>query len=243
MWSPAHPTGYGPGMRDRFAPLSTPLVADACLRLGLPVRCAPPALRPLVPGMRVAGRVLPVRHAGSVDVYLEAVMSARPGDVLVIDNGGRLDEACIGDLALLDALAAGVSGVVAWGLHRDTADLLDIAAPVFSLGALPTGPQRLDPRHPDALLSATVGDHTVTTQDAVVGDEDGILFVPLARVDEVLETAAAIATTERRQAALIRDGRTLRDQVGFADYLAARAADPTLTFRDHLRGVGGEIEV
>jgi 4-hydroxy-4-methyl-2-oxoglutarate aldolase len=176
-------------------------------------------------------------------VYLEAVLAALPGDVLVVDNEARRDESCLGDLALLDALTAGLSGVVVWGLHRDTRDLLEIGAPVFSLGALPTGPQRLDPRHPEALASAVIGDHTVTTRDAVFGDEDGVLFVPLERVDEVLETAGGIAATERRQAELIRSGTTLRDQVRFADYLAARDADAGLTFRDHLRRVGGEIEV
>lgn len=230
-------------MHDRFAPLSTPLVADACLRLGLPVRAAPPAVRALDPGMRLAGRVLPARHAGSVDVYLEAVLAARPGDVLVIDDGGRLDRACIGDLAVLDAAAAGVSGVVVWGLHRDSADLRAIGLPVFSLGATPSGPLTADPRHPDALVSARVGDHVVSGADAVLGDEDGILFVPADRIDEVLASAAAIAATERRQADLIRGGTTLRDQVRFTAYLAAREAEPGLAFRDHLRGVGGEIEV
>lgn len=230
-------------MRDRFAALSTPLVADACLRLGLPVRSAPTGVRALVPGQRVAGPVLPARHAGSVDVFLEAAATAVAGDVLVVDNGGRLDEACLGDLGMLDALAAGIAGAVIWGLHRDTADLVAIGAPVFSLGATPTGPQRLDPRHPDALASAQVGDHVVTARDAVFGDEDGVLFVPLARVDEVLGVAEGIAAVERRQAELIRGGTSLRDQVRFGDYLAARAAHPELTFRDYLRGVGGEIEV
>lgn len=230
-------------MRDRFAALSTPLVADACLRLGIPVRCGPPALRALVPGQRIAGRVLPARHAGSVDVFLEAATTAQLGDVLVIDNGGRVDEACLGDLGMLDALAAGITGAVIWGLHRDSADLVAIGAPVFSLGATPTGPQRLDPRHPDALASARIGDHVVTTADAVFGDEDGVLFVPLDRADEVLATAEAIAVVERRQAELIRFGTSLREQVRFDAYLAARAAHPELTFRDHLRGVGGEIEV
>jgi regulator of RNase E activity RraA len=46
-----------------------------------------------VAGQRVAGRVLPVRHYGSVDVFLEALGRAEAGDVLVVDNGGRLDEA------------------------------------------------------------------------------------------------------------------------------------------------------
>jgi regulator of RNase E activity RraA len=182
-------------------------------------------------------------HAGSVDVFLEAVASAAPGDVLVADNGGRLDEACIGDLAVLDAAAGGVAGIVIWGLHRDSADIRSIGMPVFSLGALPTGPQRLDPRADGALDAARVGDWVVTRDDVVFGDEDGVLFVPADRVDEVLSLAAGIAATEGRQADDIRSGRSLREQVRFDAYLAARAADPALTFRDHLRGVGGEIEV
>lgn len=230
-------------MFDRFATLTTPHLADACLRAGVAVRCAPTALRALTPGMRIAGRVLPAVHAGSVDVFLEAVSAARPGDVLVADNGGRLDEACIGDLAVLDAAAGGVSGIVIWGLHRDSADIRSIGMPLFSLGALPTGPQRLDPRVPDALTAARVGEWRVTRDDAVFGDDDGVLFVPLERVEEVLEVAAGIAATEGRQADEIRAGRSLREQVRFGDYLAARAIHPELTFRDHLRGVGGEIEV
>jgi len=235
-------------MLERFATfstplLTTPLLADACVRAGVPVRCGPAGLRAVIPGSRLAGRVLPAVHAGSVDVFLEAISTARAGDILVADNAGRLDEACVGDLTVLDARAGGVAGVVVWGLHRDTADLLQIGMPVFSLGSLPTGPLRLDPRAPDALTAAQVGAWTVTREDAVFADEDGVLFVPLARVDELLTIAEGIATTERRQAELIRTGTSLRDQVRFADYLAARAANPTLTFRDHLRGVGGEIEV
>src|SRR5512140_949228 len=78
--------------------LPTPLLADACVRLGISLRLAPAGLAPVVSGSRVLGAVLPVRHAGSVDVFLEALASARPGDILVIDNAGRCDEGCIGDL-------------------------------------------------------------------------------------------------------------------------------------------------
>jgi 4-hydroxy-4-methyl-2-oxoglutarate aldolase len=52
--------------------------------------------------------VLPVRHYGSVDIFLEAIGAAEPGDILVIDNGGRMDEACIGDLAVLEVQAFGL---------------------------------------------------------------------------------------------------------------------------------------
>ena len=46
----------------KFDGLSTPLLADVCVRLGLPVRTAPPGLRPISAEMRVAVRVLPSRH-------------------------------------------------------------------------------------------------------------------------------------------------------------------------------------
>src|SRR5688572_19172293 len=89
----------------RFAKLSTALLADACLRCNVALRLAPPGLRPVQPGMRVAGAVQPARHHGSVDVFLEAIASAEPGAVLVIDNGGRMDEGCVGDLTALEAQA------------------------------------------------------------------------------------------------------------------------------------------
>lgn len=227
----------------RFAALSTALVADACIRAGVPVRCGPAALRAVVAGRRLAGRALPARHAGSVDVFLEAFESSTPGDVLVVDNGGRLDESCVGDLVVLEAQEAGLAGVVIWGLHRDTADIRAIGLPVFSLGALPTGPQRLDGRPADALETATVGEWAVTRADLVLGDEDGVLFVPAARARELFTLAETIRDTERRQADLVRGGVSLRTQVQFERFLAQRQLSPTLTFREHLRTVGGAIEV
>ncbi|WP_171169068.1 RraA family protein [Streptomyces sp. I05A-00742] len=227
---------------QRFSALTTAHVADACVRADVPVRCAPPDLRPLAAGSRVAGRACPARHVGSVDVFLEAYATAAPGDVLVVDNEGRLDEACVGDLAVLEARQAGLSGVVIWGLHRDTADLRTIGLPVFSLGATPPGPRRLDARPPDALDSAVVGEWTVDRTDLVLGDDDGVLFIPAARADELLTLAATIRDTERDQAERMRAGVSLREQVHFDTFLARRRTEPDLTFREHLRTVGGAIE-
>ncbi|MFE9689541.1 RraA family protein [Micromonospora sp. NPDC005806] len=229
-------------LHHRFVALSTAHVADACLRAGLPVRCAPAEVRPVVAGGRMAGRVLPTRHAGSVDIFLEAIDRAAPCDVLVVDNAGRTDEACVGDLVVLEAQAAGLAGLVVWGLHRDTVDIRAVGLPVFSLGATPTGPQRLDPRPADAVTSAQVGQWTVGPDDVALADEDGVLFVPGDRVGELLDLAESIRDTERRQADRIRAGESLRTQVGFGAYLAGRAQNPALTFREHLRAVGGAIE-
>ena len=167
-----------PELQRRFGALTTAHLADACLRARVPLRCA--FLHAVVPGSRLAGRVAPARHVGSVDIFLEVLEGAGPGDVLVVDNGGG-------------------------------------------------GGQR-------------VGECTVTGADLVLGDDDGVLFVPAARAAELFTIAEAIRDTERRQADQIRAGVPLRRQLQFDRYLARREQTPSLSFRDHLRVVGGAIE-
>ncbi|WP_424529028.1 hypothetical protein ACOZ38_05075 [Sphaerisporangium viridialbum] len=82
----------------------------------------------------------------------------------------------------------------------------------------------------------------MSDDDIVFGDDDGVLFVAAERAEEVLSTARQIWRTEREQARRIRAGETLRLQTAFDDYLARRAADPSYTFRRHLRRIGGAIE-
>jgi regulator of RNase E activity RraA len=229
-------------LAERFRRLTTPHLADACVRAGVAVRCGPAGLRALTEA-HVIGRALPARHAGSVDVFLEALERSQPGDVLVADNGARLDESCVGDLVALEAREAGIAAIVIWGLHRDSVDIREIGIPLVSLGSMPTGPLNVGPREPDALDSARLGDHVVTSDDLVAVDADGLLLLPADRAEELFALAEGIRDTERRQADLIARGISLREQVGFARFLAHRELERELTFRDHLRRVGGEIEV
>ncbi|WP_222848262.1 RraA family protein [Cellulosimicrobium cellulans] len=228
-------------LHETFLDLSTAHVADAIVRLGSRVRQAPPTVRPLRRDARVLGRARPVRHAGSVDVLLEAIEHAATGDVLVIDNRGRRDEACVGDLLALEARHAGLAGIVIWGLHRDTRELRAIALPLYSEGAVPAGPARLGAQPAVATAVAQIGEAVVTSEDVVFGDDDGVLFLPLGHWREIADAARAIRDTERAQALRMNAGVTLRDQTRFAEFLVARARQGT-TFREHLRNVGGAIE-
>ena len=92
------------------------------------------------------------------------------------------------------------------------------------------------------MASARFGSCIVTAADIVLGDADGVLFVASDKAAEVLAAAREIRQTEREQARRIRAGETLRRQTGFEDYLARRAAEPSYTFRRHLRRIGGAIE-
>jgi regulator of RNase E activity RraA len=229
-------------MLDALAALTTPHLADACIRIGALVRCGPPGLRPVAGQARFAGPAQPVRHTGSVDVILEAMGQMPPAAVLVVDDDARTDRACIGDLIVLEARHAGAAAIVVNGLHRDTDDLIEIGLPVHSLGSSPTGPLEWVPGPPDALSRCLLGEWTITHDDFLIGDRDGVIIVAASQIDDLLQAATTIRDRERAQAELARRGTSLREQFGFDDYLTRRAANPTLTFRQHLTERSASIE-
>jgi 4-hydroxy-4-methyl-2-oxoglutarate aldolase len=225
------------------AAVATAQIADACMRLVVPFRIAPAGIHAIVPaGGLVYGSVIPVRHYGSVDIFLEALESAPEGGILVIDNGGRTDEACIGDLIALEVKNAKLQAIVVWGLHRDTSGLLAIGLPIFSYGAYPAGPSRLDSRQAAALISANIGDFFVTKGDTAFIDQDGVIFIGSDRVDEVLAAAKTIREREIQQTVAALDGVSLRQQFQFQAYLKQREASEGYTFRQHINAISKSIE-
>jgi regulator of RNase E activity RraA len=223
---------------------TTPFLADACALLQLPLRLGPPHIKPIREPMKVAGQALPAKHAGSTDVFLEAIAASRRGDVLVIDNVGRLDEGCIGDLVAGEAHVAGLAGIVVWGAHRDTAAIDSIGIPVWSLGTCPAGPRELRTRSAHALEAASLGGHvTVTRDDYVFADVDGVVVVAGVDLARLVASARDIAAREQAQAVRLLGGERLRDQLQLEAYLSRRQIEPGYTFREHLRALGGAIEI
>jgi 4-hydroxy-4-methyl-2-oxoglutarate aldolase len=222
---------------------TTPFIADACALLHLPLRLGPQSLRPIRAEHRIVGPARPARHVGSTDVFLEAIAAASPGEVLVIDNTGRLDEGCIGDLVAGEAHVAGLAGIVCWGAHRDSAAIAAIGIPVWSLGTYPAGPQELRTRSPHALEAASLSHVTVTRDDVVFADIDGVVVVASTVLAQVIDAARDIAAREQAQAARLFKGERLRDQLQLEAYMTRRGSDPAYTFRQHLKSLGGAIEI
>ena len=135
----------------------------------------------------------------------------------------------------------GISGAIIWGMHRDTTELVGLKIPVFSYGTNPVGPLRLDIRELLDTSFARFGDISVS-RDNIVFADDGVDFLSSIDAQKVLETAAIINRTERKQAEGIKKGNKLFDQLEFASYLEKRERDPSYTFRRHLRVRGGAIE-
>jgi hypothetical protein len=69
-----------------------------------------------------------------------------------------------------------------------------------------------------------------------------VLFLLSPQAEEIFALAWTISETERRQAERIRAGVSRRSQVQFRAYLAKRENTAFLSFREHLRTVGGAIE-
>ena len=92
------------------------------------------------------------------------------------------------------------------------------------------------------VATARSGAHLASSGDIVFADDDGVVFVPAGQAGPVPAAARQIGETEQDQAHRTGEGQTLRQQTAFDDYLAQRAADPSCTFRQHLRRTGGAIE-
>lgn len=197
-----------------FEHLSTAAIADACDSLDIHPGLAPAGIRSLTPCGRLAGRARPVRYRGTVQSVLSALHGAAPGEVLIIDNGGRSDEACVGDLLVLEAMAAGVSGVVVWGCHRDTPGLLAIDLPLFSYGACPVMARHGHDSLADDREPVRFGAAVVQPGDGVVADDDGVLFLAARDLGRAMQAASVLVKTEQAQADAIAFGHTLREQRG-----------------------------
>jgi regulator of RNase E activity RraA len=182
------------GLRE----LPTATISDALDRLGIVGQCL--GIAPLDPRLRLCGRAFTLRYRptglverGNVGDYIDDVP---PGEVVVLDNAGRLDCTVWGDILTAVSHRRGIGGTVIHGVCRDVQRALDLNYPIFSRGRyMRTGKDRVEVESMQAPVS--LGEIQVRPGDILIGDADGVLVVPRVRESEVLDTARQVEEAEQ----------------------------------------------
>lgn len=185
-------------------------------------------IKPVSPAMRVCGPALTVEVRPGDNLMIHAALVlARPGDVIVVD--GKADTTCalMGELMCTHARAAGVAGVVIDAAVRDVTELKAAPFPVFACGSNPNGPtKRIGGRIGHTI---SVGGVAVAAGDLVVGDEDGVVIVPKADVEQVLTDGLKKIAAERKRLEDIAAGRLIYGWLeGALKEVGALSADKSL---------------
>ena len=141
-----------------------------------------------------------------------AIEVAQPGDVIMLATGAYEGTSVLGDHVAAMARNKGVVAIVTDGLVRDVEGLLQVGLPVYCRGVSPNSPYKSGPC--EVGTSITLGGVTVVSGDLVVGDRDGVVVVPQARIDEVAAALQAVHAKEHEMGAAIEAGLTAPDWVG-----------------------------
>ncbi|RDV00924.1 RraA family protein [Trinickia dinghuensis] len=166
----------------------------------------------------MAGTAVTLRSRGGDNLtFLRALDVCRPGDVLVIDAGGDLNNAVVGGILTFYAASVGLAGVIVDGAIRDVAEIRSRDFPVYASGVTHRGPYKDGPGEINVPVS--VGGMVVNPGDIVVGDQDGLLAIPPADAEDVIEKALVVLTKEAETMRAMREGRWSR---AFVDELEAR---------------------
>ncbi|RMD61848.1 MAG: RraA family protein [Alphaproteobacteria bacterium] len=174
------------------------------------------AIKPLAPGLRLTGQARTVTSmVGDNGVSHVATALLQPGDVLVVDAGGYEDVAVWGGVATRAAIARGAAGVVIDGAVRDVAEIRALGFACFARAVVPGGPHKGFGGTIDGAIAC--GGCPVEPGDIVLGDDDGVVVVPLARHEEVLGACVAKLEQEEDWLREIAAGRTMADILALPD--------------------------
>jgi regulator of RNase E activity RraA len=201
-----------------FRKLDTTAISDALDRLGIKGGCY--GITPRVLGTKAVGRAFTVRYRpcgvqkGTVGDFLDDV---EPGQVVVLDNGGRTYGTVWGDIMTVYAQKRGIAGTVIDGVCRDMPRILELKYPIYTRGhTMVTGKDRVEL---DGInIPVAVSDVQVRPNDIVACDDTGVLIIPFDKGEEVLKAAQEIDEVEQKILELLDKGMTMREarkQMGY----------------------------
>jgi RraA family protein len=196
---------------DAFRALPVANVSDVMSRM----TAGGAALRPYYTGGIMVGPAVTVKaRPGDNLMVHKALDIAEPGDIVVVDAGGDLSNAIIGELMVAHAAQRGLGGIVIFGAIRDSAELAAGSFPVFATGVTHRGPYKDGPGEVNVPIS--IAGMVINPGDLVCGDADGLLSVGFDDVEAVHVAATKKHEAETKQMANIKAGANDRTWVDTA---------------------------
>ncbi len=173
------------------------------------------ALRPFYTGGNMVGPAVTVKaRPGDNLMVHKALDIAEPGDIIVVDAGGDLSNAIIGELMVAHAEKRGLGGVVIYGAIRDSAELLAGSFPVFACGVTHRGPYKDGPGEVNVPIA--INGMVINPGDLICGDADGLVSVAMDSAEQIFEAASKKHAAETKQMENIKAGKNDRAWVDAA---------------------------
>jgi len=188
----------------KFCGVPTGNICDAMDRMGaLDYR-----IKPLSPEAQLTGPALTVRtRPGDNLMVWKALDVAKPGDVLVIATYNYTSASTFGENVVQVAKAKGLAGIVCDGMCRDASGIRATGLPTFVRGIVPSSPWKDGPGEIGSVVA--FGGAAIHSGDIIVGDEDGVVVVPLVDAPAVAERLEIIAVKETHMADAIAAGQLI----------------------------------
>ncbi|CAM3936937.1 RraA family protein [Bordetella tumbae] len=154
---------------------------------------------------KLVGSALTVKTRPGDNLFIYKAMTLiQPGHVLVVDAGGDLTNACVGEIMKRYLQQRGCVGLIVDGAIRDVAAFENDSFPCYARGHVHRGPYKDGPG--EVNVPVTIGGQVIQPGDVIVADEDGIVSFPVAQADALVEKARAHAAKEERIMAEIDSG-------------------------------------
>jgi regulator of RNase E activity RraA len=193
-----------PDLVDQFRTIPVANVSDCMSRL----TAGGPRLRPYHAGGVLCGPAFTVKtRPGDNLMVHKALDVALPGDVVVVDAGGDLTNAIIGEIMVSYARSRRLGGIVINGSIRDSVALGRQHFPVYAAGVTHRGPMRSGPGEIGRTIA--LDGMVIEPGDLVIGDGDGLLSIPFDEVAAVLRAATEKRDVETKILADVEAGRSM----------------------------------
>lgn len=213
-----------PDLVQEFRAFPTTQIADS----GGPVSVVGPGLVPLGPQDEVCGTAVTLWvKPGDILFVLKAPDLISAGDVLVIDAGGRLDAAVIGDIIGGLVKERGGVGIVVDGAVRDAADLRAVGITTFARGTHPATGSKDGPGALNVAIQCAGA--TVQPGDIVRADSSGIVIIPRESAQQVLELTREVEAREVGWRAALAQGQSFGEALGVDALIASLSTSPDET--------------